>query len=149
MPRHDVRSAYFGSPARPVADEPGENTGSWLGLAVAVVTEICWALRLIGDDARLVAGVGGADRPQARQHGPARAGNAGLPAGTAHAVWTGLGAVGVIIGDAVFFRDRVGGVQAGFMALTVIGVVGTKLFAQGLFRVRGVSLSLAGAVSPP
>ena len=32
----------------------------------------------------------------------------GLLAGTAYAVWTGLGAVGVIIGGLVFFGDRVG-----------------------------------------
>ena len=53
----------------------------------------------------------------------------GLPAGTAYAVWTGLGAVGVIIGGVFLFGDRVSGVQACFMALTVVGVVGTKLFA--------------------
>jgi len=54
----------------------------------------------------------------------------GLPAGTAYAVWTGLGAVGVIIGGMVLFGDRVTPVQAGFMLLTVIGVVGTKLFGH-------------------
>ena len=54
----------------------------------------------------------------------------GIPAGTAYAVWTGLGAVGVIIGGILFFGDRVNGVQMGFMALIVVGVVGTKLFAS-------------------
>ena len=52
-----------------------------------------------------------------------------LPAGTAYAIWTGLGAVGVIIGGVVLFGDKVSVVQAGFMALIVIGVAGTKLFA--------------------
>ena len=53
-----------------------------------------------------------------------------LPVGTAYAVWTGLGAVGVIIGGILFFGDRVNGVQIGFMALIVVGVVGTKFFAS-------------------
>ena len=53
-----------------------------------------------------------------------------LPIGTAYAVWTGLGAVGVIIGGILFFGDRVNGVQMGFMALIVVGVVGTKFFAS-------------------
>jgi len=55
----------------------------------------------------------------------------GLPAGTAYAVWTGLGAVGVVIGGAIVFGDKIAPIQAGFMVLTVIGVMGTKLFAQG------------------
>jgi quaternary ammonium compound-resistance protein SugE len=45
-------------------------------------------------------------------------------------VWTGCGAVGVIIGGVLLFGDKVGVVQACFMALTVIGIVGTKMFAQ-------------------
>ena len=42
----------------------------------------------------------------------------------------GARAVGVIIGGIFVFGDKVSGVQAAFMALTVVGVVGTKLFAQ-------------------
>lgn len=49
-----------------------------------------------------------------------------IPAGTAYAIWTGLGAVGVIIGGVVLFGDRVSLLQALFMALIVIGVAGTK-----------------------
>ena len=50
---------------------------SWLILAVAVVTEICWALEPeMGGDRRHVAGIERPDRPQLRQHGPARAGDA-------------------------------------------------------------------------
>ena len=41
-----------------------------------------------------------------------------------------LQVVWYIIGGVIFFGDKVGTVQALFMALTVIGVVGTKLFAQ-------------------
>src|SRR3546814_15282397 len=52
-----------------------------------------------------------------------------ISAGTAYAIWTGLGAVGVIIGGIILFEEKVSAVQIGFMALIVIGVVGTKLFA--------------------
>ena len=47
----------------------------------------------------------------------------------ADTIWTGLGAVGVIIGGMILFGDRVNLVQAGFMVMIVIGVMGTKLFA--------------------
>ena len=45
--------------------------------------------------------------------------------------WTGLAAVRVIIGGMILFGDRIAPVQAGFVALIVVGVVGTKLFAPG------------------
>ena len=53
-----------------------------------------------------------------------------LPIGTAYAIWTGAGAIGVIIGGVLLFGDKVSGIQACFMALTVVGIVGTKIFAQ-------------------
>lgn len=54
-----------------------------------------------------------------------------IPAGTAYAIWTGLGAVGVIIGGMILFGDKVNSVQAGFMAMIVADVAGTKLFGLG------------------
>ena len=53
-----------------------------------------------------------------------------IPLGTAYAVWTGLGAVGVIACGALFFGEKVSALQLGFMALTVVGVVGMKLAAS-------------------
>jgi len=53
----------------------------------------------------------------------------GISAGTAYAIWTGLGAIGVIIGGIFWFGEKVNAVQIGFMALIVIGVAGTKLFS--------------------
>ncbi|MGP7794573.1 DMT family transporter [Sphingomonas sp. CLY1604] len=104
---------------------------SWLILAVAVFTEICWALSLKW--AATVATWQASAIPvilsfvnMALLAWAMR----GLPAGTAYAVWTGCGAVGVIIGGVLLFGDRVGPAQAAFMALTVIGIVGTKMFAQ-------------------
>lgn len=103
---------------------------AWVILGIAVVTEIIWALSLKWAasastwHASLVpvtlsfvnmALLGLAMRD--------------LPAGTAYAIWTGLGAVGVIIGGTILFGEKVSLVQAGFMLLIVVGVAGTKLFA--------------------
>ena len=104
----------------------------WAILGVAVVCEIVWALSL-----KWAAGqatVAASALPILLSFvnmGLLALAMRGIPAGTAYAVWTGLGAVGVIIGGAMLFGERIAPVQAGFMVLTVIGVVGTKLFAQG------------------
>lgn len=104
---------------------------AWAILAVAVVCEIIWALSLkwaSGQGTLLASAV-----PITLSFvnmGLLALAMRGIPAGTAYAVWTGLGAVGVIIGGAVLFGERIAPVQAGFMMLIVVGVVGTKLFAQ-------------------
>jgi quaternary ammonium compound-resistance protein SugE len=103
---------------------------SWLILAIAVFTEICWALSLKW--AATAATWQASSVPIILSFvnmGLLALAMRGIPAGTAYAVWTGLGAVGVIIGGMIFFGDKVSGIQAAFMALIVIGVVGTKLFA--------------------
>lgn len=103
---------------------------AWLILCIAVFTEICWALSL-----KWAATMGSWQAsavPVALSFinmGLLALAMKGLPAGTAYAIWTGLGAVGVIIGGAILFGDRIGGVQSGFMALIIVGVVGAKLFA--------------------
>lgn len=104
---------------------------SWLILAIAVFTEICWALSLkwAATLATWQASIVPIILSFVNMALLALA-MRGLPAGTAYAVWTGCGAVGVIIGGVLLFGDRVGGLQAAFMALTVIGIVGTKVFAQ-------------------
>ncbi len=104
---------------------------AWIILSIAVVTEIIWALSL-----KWAAGqatVASSIVPIALSFlnmGLLALAMRGIPAGTAYAVWTGLGAIGVIIGGAMLFGERISMVQAGFMALIVIGVMGTKLFAQ-------------------
>ncbi|MCT8002564.1 SMR family transporter [Sphingomonas sanguinis] len=105
---------------------------AWVILGIAVITEICWALSLKW--AATVATWQASSVPILLSFvnmGLLALAMRGLPAGTAYAVWTGLGAVGVVIGGAIVFGDRIAPVQAGFMVLTVIGVMGTKLFAQG------------------
>jgi quaternary ammonium compound-resistance protein SugE len=100
----------------------------WLVLAIAVFTEICWALSLKW--AATVATWQASAVPIALSFvnmGLLALAMRGLPAGTAYAVWTGCGAVGVILGGMALFGDRVSLVQAAFMGLTVIGIVGTTV----------------------
>lgn len=105
---------------------------AWLVLGIAVITEIFWALSL-----KWAASIGSWQASAVPvllsfvNMGLLALAMKGLPAGTAYAIWTGLGAVGVIIGGVVLFGDRVSPAQAAFMAMTLIGVAGTKLFAQG------------------
>jgi quaternary ammonium compound-resistance protein SugE len=103
----------------------------WLILAVAVGTEICWALSLKWAATLATWQAGSVPFVLSLINmGLLALAMRGLPAGTAYAVWTGCGAVGVIIGGMILFGDKVSPVQAAFMALTVIGIVGTKLFSH-------------------
>ena len=103
---------------------------AWVILAIAVVTEIIWALSLkwaatVGSWQASIVPVSLSFVNMALLALAMR----GISAGTAYAIWTGLGAVGVIIGGVFWFGEKVNGVQIGFMVLIVIGVVGTKLFS--------------------
>lgn len=103
---------------------------AWIILGIAVLSEIAWALSL----------------KWASTHGNwATASvpiilnflNMGLlalvmrtlPAGTVYAIWTGLGAVGVVILGVFLFGEKLNAVQGCFIALIVVGVGGTKYFA--------------------
>jgi quaternary ammonium compound-resistance protein SugE len=103
---------------------------AWAILGIAVITEICWALSLKW---AAVQGTWTASVVPIVlsfvNMGLLALAMRGLSAGTAYAIWTGLGAVGVVIFGAVLFGERVNPAQAAFMALIVIGVVGTKFFA--------------------
>ncbi|SEK88894.1 quaternary ammonium compound-resistance protein SugE [Sphingomonas palmae] len=103
---------------------------AWVILGVAVVTEIIWALSLKW------AAVQGSWVASAVpvtlsfvNMGLLALAMRGLPAGTAYAVWTGLGAVGVTIFGVILFGEKLNPAQIGFIALIIIGVVGTKFFA--------------------
>lgn len=50
----------------------------------------------------------------------------GIPVGTAYAIWTGLGAVGVTLLGVVLFGDPVTTARVGFLAVIIVGVVGLK-----------------------
>jgi len=103
---------------------------AWLILGVAVVTEIVWALSLkwaATQGSWLASAV-----PITLSFvnmGLLAMAMRGLPAGTAYAVWTGLGAVGVTIFGVFLFGEKLNGIQMGFIALIIVGVVGTKFFA--------------------
>ena len=103
---------------------------AWFILGIAVVTEIIWALSLkwAATQGSWLASIVpitlsfvnmGLLAPAMR----------GLPAGTAYAVWTGLGAVGVTIFGVILFGEKLNPAQMGFIALIIVGVVGTKFFA--------------------
>jgi quaternary ammonium compound-resistance protein SugE len=50
-----------------------------------------------------------------------------LPVGTAYAVWTGIGAVGVAILGIVLFAEPANALRLGSIGLIVGGIVGLKL----------------------
>ena len=50
-----------------------------------------------------------------------------LPVGTAYAVWTGIGAVGVAILGIVLFAEPATAARIGCIGLIVAGIVGLKL----------------------
>ncbi len=101
---------------------------AWVILGVAVVTEIIWALSLkwAATQATWTASAVPIVLSFVNM-GLLALAMRGLPAGTAYAVWTGLGAVGVTLLGIWLFGEKVNTVQLGFIALIVVGVVGTKL----------------------
>lgn len=103
---------------------------AWLVLGIAVITEIVWALSLkwAATQATVLASAVPITLSFVNMGLLAMA-MRGLPAGTAYAVWTGLGAVGVAVLGVVLFGERLNPVQMGFLGLIIVGVVGTKLFA--------------------
>lgn len=104
---------------------------AWLILGVAVVTEIIWALSLKW--AAMRPGILVSTIPIALSFvnmGLLALAMRGLPAGTAYAVWTGLGAVGVTLLGVVLFGETLNLAQVGFIALIIVGVAGTKFFAS-------------------
>lgn len=52
-----------------------------------------------------------------------------LPIGTAYAVWTGIGAVGVALAGIIFFGESTSAGRLACMAMIAAGVVGLRLFS--------------------
>ena len=101
---------------------------AWLYLAVAGLMEVAWAIGLkytegftrpwptIGTIAAMVVSIvllGLALRE--------------LPVGTAYAVWTGIGAVGVALLGIVLFGESASAARLASIGLIVAGIVGLKL----------------------
>jgi len=102
--------------------------GPWAVLLIAGVLEIVWALgfKYVGDNAPLW------------QHAVVLAALITslalltealkvLPAGTAYAVWTGIGAVGVALIGIAFFREPATVARIVCIGLIVAGILGLKL----------------------
>lgn len=103
---------------------------SWLVLALAVFTEITWALSLKYIQQHPGPWVvGGSFALSVVNMGLLSFAMRAIPAGTAYAIWTGLGAVGVAIGGIVFFGEHFHPRSLFFLALIVVGVAGLKLSA--------------------
>lgn len=49
-----------------------------------------------------------------------------LPAGTAYAVWTGIGAIGVATVGILVFKEPATIARIGFLALILVGIIGLK-----------------------
>ncbi len=103
---------------------------AWLILGIAVITEIVWALSLkwAAMQGTLLASAVPVTLSFVNM-GLLALAMRGLPAGTAYAVWTGLGAVGVTLFGVVLFGEKLNPTQMGFIALIIVGVAGTKFFA--------------------
>lgn len=100
----------------------------WLILAVAVFTEIIWALSLklvqVSPNRWLMLG---SVLLSFLNMGLLSWAMRDIPAGTAYAIWTGLGAVGVTIGGIIWFGDPMSATRLACLSLIVVGVMGLKL----------------------
>ncbi|GAB4120720.1 MAG: multidrug efflux SMR transporter [Rhodothalassiaceae bacterium] len=56
---------------------------------------------------------------------------ASVPVGTAYAVWTGIGAVGVALVGIVVFKDVTSLPRLAFLALLIVSMIGLKLTSPG------------------
>ncbi len=107
-------------------------TRAWVYLIVAGLLEVVWAVGLKQSQ--------GLTRPAISVVTVAAAlasfyllalGMRGLPAGTAYAVWTGIGAVGVGIVGIVWLGESRDALRLASLVLIVAGIVGLKLTSRG------------------
>lgn len=50
-----------------------------------------------------------------------------IPIGTAYVIWTGIGAIGTVLLEILFFHDSANIFRLLFLSLILIGIVGLKL----------------------
>ncbi|MES2070676.1 MAG: multidrug efflux SMR transporter [Pseudomonadota bacterium] len=101
---------------------------AWLTLTLAGIVEIAMALLLKSSDgwSRLWPSVLAVAAALASIFLLAHAVKS-LPVGTAYAIWTGIGSVGVAAVGMVFFNDTASSPRLACIALIVIGMVGLRL----------------------
>ena len=100
----------------------------WGVLFLAVVTEVMWALSLkaIQQEPGVMT-LGSCLFLTVLNIGLLSFVMRGIPIGTAYAVWTGLGAVGVVAVGIILHQDPLTVRRVVFTALIVCGVIGLKL----------------------
>jgi quaternary ammonium compound-resistance protein SugE len=105
---------------------------SWLILLIAAGLEVVWATGLKYTDGftRLWPSVGTVLAMAASMYLLARAA-AGLPIGTAYAVWTGIGAVGTALAGMALFNESRDWLRLVCIGLIILGVVGLKTVPSG------------------
>ena len=101
---------------------------AWIWLTAAGLLEIVWAVGLKYTEGftRLVPSAITAAAMIGSVYLLALAVRA-IPIGTAYAVWTGIGAVGVAILGMVLFGEPKGALRIGSILLIVLGIAGLKL----------------------
>jgi quaternary ammonium compound-resistance protein SugE len=101
---------------------------AWLILLAAAALEVTWALALKESDGftraapaalGLVTAIGSLALLVVALRD--------LPVGTAYAVWTGLGAVGVALGGVLLLGESASAARLGCLALVFAGVAGLRL----------------------
>ncbi|MAK64985.1 MAG: hypothetical protein CMF75_09665 [Maricaulis sp.] len=101
--------------------------GPWTLLVIGGVLEMAWAIgfKYVGKDSalRLKAAVGLA---LAGSMTALFLAMRQLPAGTAYAVWTGIGAIGVATIGIFVFREPATVARVCFLALILVGIIGLK-----------------------
>ena len=103
----------------------------WVVLLLAVIVEIAWALSLKWIQMNPgVASIGTSLVLTGLNMLMLSYAMRGIPVGTAYAVWTGLGAVGITVVGIVWLKDPAQLSRLLFMGLIIVGVVGLKLTAR-------------------
>jgi len=100
----------------------------WIILLIAVGTEVTWALTLKAIDTNpSVATIGLAAVLTVLNMALLSFAMRGISVGTAYAVWTGLGAVGVAIAGVILHGDPLTLKRMVFLGIIVFGVIGLKM----------------------
>ena len=103
----------------------------WVVLLLAVIVEIAWALSLKWIQMNPgVASIGTSLVLTGLNMLMLSYAMRGIPVGTAYAVWTGLGAVGITVVGIVWLKDPAQLSRLLFMGLIFVGVVGLQLTAR-------------------
>jgi quaternary ammonium compound-resistance protein SugE len=101
---------------------------AWLYLLIAGLLEVCWAIGLKYTDGftRLIPSVITITSMVASILFLGLALKT-LPVGTAYAIWTGIGAVGVATLGIILFAEPATALRLGSIGLIISGIVGLKL----------------------